>query len=437
MMPPGAVPIPAPPARVAPASRRVRAMLAVVGFALAASIVGLPNDFVYDDGPLIRDHARVHTLDSAAAILTKPYWPPPFAEQLYRPAASLLLAVEYAAGGGAPWVFRATSYLLYAACAALLLGLLGTMTSPRAALAASILFAVHPVHVEAVALGVNQGELIVGLLGLLMVGRYLRRREGAGMRPRDWLELACWYAIAVLTKENGMVLPALLLAAELTLLRGARPDPWKSRLLGIALLAGVAMLAVAARVAVLGGPVGARPAADLFALSLGERAVLMLQVVPHWFRLLVWPQRLQVDFAAGTFVLPDGVGVIEVAGLALVIGFVTALLALRHRLPAASFGLAWCGIALLPVSNLVPTGIILAERTLFLPSIGFLIAAAAVGARLASAWPGRPMLARRLLLGGCAVLTVLGLVRSVSRHSVWNSAHLVVQPGPGRDVPRP
>ena len=43
----------------------------------------------------------------------------------------------------------------------------------------------------------------------------------------------------------------------------------------------------------------------------------------------------------------------------------------------ALFGALWFGLTLLPVSNLVPTGVLVAERTLYMPSLGicFLLAA--------------------------------------------------------------
>ena len=72
------------------------------------------------------------------------------------------------------------------------------------------LFAVHPVHVEAVALGVNQNELLVGIIACAMTVLYIdHRREGA-ISLGDWALLSFMYVVATLLKENGFVVIGLL-----------------------------------------------------------------------------------------------------------------------------------------------------------------------------------------------------------------------------------
>jgi protein O-mannosyl-transferase len=300
---------------------------------------------------------------------------------------------------------------------------------PRAALLAALLFAAHPVHVEAVALGVNQGELIVGLLGLFMARRYIDARRGGDLDARDWVAISLMYAAAALTKENGFVLPFLLVAAEIIVgegstLRERAAATW----LGFAALAVVGAAIALCRVVVLdGSAVGATVAHALRGIGLWERVLVMLQVVPMWFRLLVWPARLQADYGAGDIHLPGRIGAGELVGVALILAAAALIWMARTRVPAVSFGLAWCVVALLPVSNLVPTGILLAERTLFLPSVGFVIAVAGAGEWLAtrSRWSGATT--RRVLSVVAVACVVLGVVRSESRHLVWNSRHLVVK----------
>jgi Tfp pilus assembly protein PilF len=99
----------------------------------------------------------------------------------------------------------------------------------------------------------------------------------------------------------------------------------------------------------------------------------------------------------------------------------------RRRWPVVAFGLAWTGLVLLPVSNLlVPTGVLLAERSLFLPSVGAMLAlAAAVWGALESASstvPGRRSLrssAGPLRALGLVVVLLLGVARSATRGPVW------------------
>jgi hypothetical protein len=92
-------------------------------------------------------------------------------------------------------------------------------------------------------------------------------------------------------------------------------------------------------------------------------------------------------------------------------------------------------VALFPVSNIVPTSIVLAERTLFLPSVGFLIAACAAALEMARLASRHAVGATRVLAGACAVLVLLGVGRSAARQRDWrNAAHLWIVSG--RDAPR-
>ncbi len=412
-------------ARPIEAYRRV-APRVVVAVALLASVRGVRNDFVYDDLPIIQDNTRVQGVTHWIDIISHAYWPPPFTPQLYRPLSLMFASLQYAVGHGSPIVFRIVSYVLYALVALAVLRLGERLMSWPAAFVAAVLFAAHPVHVEAVALGVNQSEILVGLIGVLMVVRYLDDRRTGALSWRDWAYQAALYATAALCKETGFVLPALLVAAESTLLADAAISDRAAQLRkGCLLFGGVAAILMMVRHAVLTrGALSVVAAKGLSGLGLGGRALLMLQVVPHWARLLVWPAHLQADYVATEFFPVDRFGIHQWPGIAIVACFLAAVTVSRRRAPVACFGLMWCAITLLPVSNIIPTGILLAERTLFLPSIGALLAAAALGELAIRRWPSA--LLQRALVGITVICVIFGVARSVARHSVWNSAHLAI-----------
>ena len=424
----------------APAPRRTpgwlgAAVVAVV--ALAASLAGLRNGWVQDDVVLILQNARMHGLANWQVLVTSSFWPPPWSEDLYRPLTALLLAAQYDLGGGEPLVFRAVSYLLHAAASVAVLALAARLVPPLPALAAALLFAAHPVHVEAVALAVGQNELLVGLLAALMTAHYLHCRRAAGaLRYRDWALLGAGYVAASLAKETGLVLPGLLLAAEVFLVPGPVRPRARQVAPGLTFLAGLGVLVIAVRTAVLSGDlVGSFTADALAGQSAGGRALTMLRVVPHWARLLLWPADLQADYSPEELVPSTGFGGAEALGLALVAGAVAATLLARRRAPVVAFGFAWLAVGLLPVSNvLVPTGILLAERTLFLPSIGVVLALAGSMAALpAGMLAARP--ARWLLAAAGTALVVAGVGHSAARHRVWRDERTFTVQGVA-DAPR-
>jgi hypothetical protein len=305
------------------AGKRWLAPALVIVVALGASLAGLLNEFAQDDIGIIRDNARVHDPANWRAILTSPYWPPPWHVELYRPLSSYLHAMQYALGGGSPLVFRITSYLLYAGASLAVLAMARTVLPRPYALGAALLFAAHPVHVEAVAPAVGQSELLVALAAGLMTAWYVRcRRLGNGsLTARDWAAIAVLYLAASLAKEQGLLLPGMLLAAELFLL--SRPGRRAATRLatGYAALAVLALGVVLVRLRVLGGELAANfPAEALEGLGVGGRALTMLQVVPHWARLLLWPAHLQADYSPQEIVASSGLGSAELLGLALLVG---------------------------------------------------------------------------------------------------------------------
>jgi hypothetical protein len=392
----------------------------LVFLAIAASISGLTNQFAQDDGVLIWRNPLVHDLLHGFRFFAEPYWPKPFTQDLYRPLALLSFAIQWAIGAGEPMVFRIVSYLLYTACALAVFRMVRLTLPFAAAFAAAALFAVHPVHVEAVAMAVNQGELWVALLSCVAVYHYVKARRAGGAIPaRTALGIGALYFVACFFKENALVLPGLLAGAELFLIPGA--GSLRSRARQVAPLAiflvVLAIVFLGIRTAVLGDVRGTAIAEAMQPLGMGGRALTMLTVVPHWFRLLFWPAHLQADYSPQEIVGLTSWVAADTAGVVLLLGAVIAVFAARRRGPVISFGLLWCAVALFPVHNvLVPTGIVLAERTLLLPSVGAMIALGGLGALLLErAEPsGRAGLAIIV-----ALLLVLGVYRSSARHPVW------------------
>ncbi len=411
--------------RAAPATVAPRGGVGVVcAVSIIASIAGILNAFTQDDVSILVDSARLHGLGALRDILTLPYWPPPAAPDLYRPVASILLAAQYALGGGAPFVFRVVSYALYALASVGVYRLALRLLPASLALFVAVIFAAHPVHVEAVALAVTQNELIVGALAAFMTLLYLdrRRSESGALSARDWAMLGAGYAIAGFSKEQGLLIPAFLILAEMLLAPSRALDARVRQLWrGFGLLIAIAAAMIAVRTLVLSGVVGPTMIAEaLRGQTMAGRLLTMLQIVPQWARLLFWPTHLRAEYSPREFVASTSFGGEEAIGLAIVILVLTSIWLARKRAPAVSFGLSWCCVALFPVSNVViPTGILLAERTLFLPSVGFVLA---VGGALAFVATRRPVVtqqARTILTVAASALVIAALGRSTQRQRVW------------------
>ena len=423
-----------------PRSERARWWLlasALVLLALAASAVGIANGFTYDDVYVVQRNPALHSLEKWWRLFAQSYWPETWGGDGYRPMTMLLFALEWAVGRGASWVFHAVNVVLYSATTVAMFWLASAMLPVRVAWLASALFAVHPVHVEAVASTVGQSELTVGLLltvatGLYLHGRATQTAPGAPVLSRasmTWISLG--YLVALFAKEHAIVLPALLLAGEATVVNDARP--MRARLVALRpfmlVLALIAVGYIGVRALVKNGEIsGFQPFIVFQALgmSYGNRVLTMLGAVPEWVRLLLWPARLSTEYAPPYVNVAQGPAVWQLPGLLLLLGVLGLGLALARRgRPAsvASFGIAWLCVTLLPTSNfIIPAGIILAERTLFLPSLGAMLALGATAPFVARALSQRFGDARAraiLATAGIGTILIAGAWRSTTRTQIW------------------
>lgn len=404
---------------------RVVLGLLVAIVAVLGSVTTFANYFAQDDVPLVMEDARAHSPGLWQDYLDEAYWPAPYLRFLYRPLTSLLIGSEYWIGGGVPFPFKAIQVALYAATAIAVFALALRLLSPWAALAISILFAAHPVHVEAVALAVNQGEVMVGLLAVLAAAWYLDRRRRGALSVREHVTLAAVTLIAAHFKESGIMIPGLLFALELTVIR---QPPWRERVALIRPLVLWQTLAVVLTVAFRSRieffeTSGTFVAEAFLGLPLGSRFLTMLSVVPEWLRLLLWPAILAADYSPRRILPADSWGLDQTLGLAILLLIGTLAWRLRHRTPVITLGILWCALALFPVSNVIlPTGIALAERTLFLPSVGVMLVVGGVLMELPKLATHRRRVVHWLIATFVALVTVLGVSRSISRHRVWSTS---------------
>ena len=128
----------------------------IAALAFTASVTSIGNGYALDDVALVASNTRVHTLHHWWRLFASPYWPAQLGRSLYRPVVTLGYALQWTTGHGAPWVFHAVSVAMYVGVCVLAFAMCRSMLPPLSAVIAGVLFAVHPVHVEAVG---NDGEV--------------------------------------------------------------------------------------------------------------------------------------------------------------------------------------------------------------------------------------------------------------------------------------
>ena len=379
------------------------ALVAIVAVATYAGTLG--HGFALDDGPEVVDNAHVRSLAGVATVFTTSSWAGAgdASVPMYRPLTTLSYSLNYALGGLNPFGFHLLNVVLHAAACVLvlLLGLRVGLGLPAAS-AAAALFAVMPVHVEAVANVAGRKDLLVAIfsIGALLVHSRAMRRGGFTIALAPVL-----VAAALLSKEAGLVVVGLLAAHDLFFARGE----WSThRRRGLGLFVSylaVTLLFVLARHAVLDTlvfpriPFDENPVADAPALV---RVMTATAVLGRGLVLLVLPARLSADYSyAAILPVTSPLDPAFLASGAAILALAAAAWRFRKPFPLGPFAFLWYGISIFPASNLaVPIGTIFGERLLYVPSVAFALVAGAGAARLlASRVRGVAMAAVAIVLG--------------------------------------
>ncbi len=395
-----------------------RIYLTVAACALVVYLGALKNRFAFDDLPIVLWNSLFTHPGAWSRAFASSYWPPEMGGGMYRPLTIFTYAVDWQVAR-APW-FHGVNLLWHAAASVAVAAFARRFAGDKAALTAGLIFAVHPVHVEAVANIAGRAELMAALLAILAVYAALAR-DHVG-----WSAVAA--ALALLCKENGAVVPALIVWGWIVGL--ARPP---RRRMAVYL---ASWIAVAAAYAIVRWYV-LRPYAGVFNMAAQFVGASPFQIrltavaaFADFARLLVLPLHLRVDYSPAERTLVttpfDGRFLLGLLCLAVWVGLLWFAWRRGRRLEA--FGLGWIAVALLPVANLLyPAGVLVAERTLYLPSAGLALAAGAALAGWGEKREGDEQPSRRRAWATVlALLVVAGGVRSFLRAPVWRDELTVV-----------
>ncbi len=407
--------------------RRAWQLAAVVGLAVLPYLNALQAGFTFDDEPVILSNPGVvHGLDLGWIFAS------PLFGHLYRPVTVLSYAVNHAATDGRPWSFHATNILLHAAVSVLVFLLAERLfRSVAVALTAAALFAVHPIHTEAVTSIVGRAEVLAALFSLLAILTFMWADVMTSSSGQVVLRVtsALSFLLAVLSKESAASVLPLVFYARIVL----RGDPlWRGvqrELYAGQWLAYVACLAVAVglRQLVLGnftlgaadGTGGLVPLSRLdnvlgFLPAL-DRVRSAIAILWDYFGLLNVPVVLSADYSYNQVPIVHSWGDARwLAGAALVAAALATVCV--HPRPAVRFAAALPLVTLSVTANVFfPIGTIKAERLLYLPSVGWaLLVAGAIVALLR-----QPRYQRVVMAGLVVTLLAFGL-RTWRRNWDWS-----------------
>ncbi|MCS7079635.1 MAG: hypothetical protein NZ585_06250 [Chloracidobacterium sp.] len=404
----------------------------------------LVNGFTFDDISIVQTNPYITDWRRIPWLFTKGYWSHKTGGGgNYRPLSLVTFTLEYAAWGLWAAGYHLTNTLLHTANVILLFHLLRCYrATPGVAGVTALVFAVHPIHTEAVANVVGRSELLGLTFGGLMWWAWIKSRRVK--QTFVWrAAAAAAYLAALLSKENMVVLPAALWLAEAIRTRRQRQrygdraaqyrHLWRLTapfwVFAAALAPYFWLRASAGEGVAQTSGVGIVPLAGY---TVGQRALIMLEVGLVWYRLLFigYPLRPWYDETNISVTLDWNQP--KMLGLLITGGLIVAAWLCRRRAPLVAFAVGFWFITLTVVSNVpIPLGALIGERWLYVPSVGY---AVAVGYGVWLLWKQTPRLEAaclragrrlraevvRLCLGVCLVAVVGSYTyRTVQRNLDW------------------
>ncbi|MCO6489630.1 MAG: tetratricopeptide repeat protein [Phaeodactylibacter sp.] len=408
----------------------------------------LSHDYTLDDAIVIYDNMFVKDgVSGIPGILSKDTFFGFFKEEgkaslvaggRYRPLSLVFFALEVQLFGETPLMGHLFNGLFYGLTAVvlylLLLKLFHSTRNPNRAgfiaLAAALLFAVHPAHTEVVA-NIKGRDEILALLGSL-AALYFSFRAYRENKPLLNAVAGLVFFLGLLSKENAITFLAVGPLAYYFFTK-ASPGAIVRQTVPF-LVAAAAFLAI--RFSVLGfglseptmemmnNPFVKVEGGQYLPFTAQERLATVFYTLGKYLQLLVFPDILTHDY------YPRHIGVMDFsdwgAWASLVVYIALAIYALRQlpKKDPVSFAILYYLATLSIVSNLLfPVGTHMAERLLFMPSAGYCLLLAILGYRWAKARApkGKEPALRQFtpVLATLAIVSLAYAVRTVLRNPAW------------------
>ncbi len=379
---------------------------------------GIPGLFMYDTFyGYFKDHSKTRLVSGGR----------------YRPLTPAMFAIEYAIAGENPWFshfISAISYgllcwILYAFLLALLTPRLSAETAMQVALFSTLIFALHPIHTEAVANIKGRDEIIaaMGAIG----GLWLMLRSIQDPKPMMLKGLATLvFLLGLLAKENVIT---MLAVAPLTLAwhQEGKKINWMGNLWPIVT---ASLLFLLIRASVTGLSAGEAPKELMnnpfikvengvyMPFTAAEKSATIVYTMGKYVQLLAFPYPLTHDYYPRHIEIQSWSKPLVILSLLVWLGLLYAVIRGWKKKTWWAYGILFYVCTMSITSNIVfPIGTNMSERFAFLPSAGL---ALIVGYALALGY--NSSYRKYITAAGLALLIGYGGWTLIRSH-VWTDNH--------------
>lgn len=404
-----------------------------------------------DDYPTLVHNSRLHLADlDPDAIAATFYSRPGILGTAYRPVSCLSLALNWYFGGQRVGGYHLVNISIHFLTAFFLyLTVYSLLRTPRlagrhqgrafyVALLSAVLWALNPVQTQAVTYIVQRMASLAAMFYILGLYFYVKGRTST-LRRHQFLcfsAVIIWYAMAVGSKENAIVLPLALLLTEIVFFQNLDSKICLTRIRVLA--AGIGFLLVSGSVFVVyfSNDIGFLNGYQQRAFTLVQRLMTEPRIIIFYLSQLIYPmpQRLSIEHAVemSTSLMQPWT---TVPAVVLVIGLVVLGISQIKKRPIAAFALLFYFLNHLIESTLLPLELAFEHRN-YLPSLFLFWPVAVWLIMLVDYYQQKSGLMVKALVSFLVVLVVgLGFSTYI-RNSIWATETTLwedaVKKAPGR-----
>ncbi|XP_067123491.1 protein O-mannosyl-transferase Tmtc3-like isoform X2 [Centruroides vittatus] len=362
----------------------------------------LECDFVFDDMSAIRDNKDLRPTTPLCNIYLNDFWGTPIQKEhshkSYRPLCVLTFRLNYLMNELNPFSYHLINVMLHALVCILYYRMCMIFLPDPANFLAAILFAVHPIHTEAVTGIVGRAETLSSVFFLLAFLSYTKCCQK--WKTIEWFSLVQCIIItiiATLCKEQGITVVAVCCVYEIFIAQRLRifdiysiiqsfivskspSQRWlKESLIRLVILVSSALCLLIARLKLMGSqlPVFTKFDNPAAVSETPARQLTYNYLLPVNAWLLLFPYNLCCDWTMGTIPLVESF--LDLRNLATLTLYCAVGIMIWRAISSDDeqsniliISLALIIFPFLPASNLFfPVGFVVAERVLYTPSMGF------------------------------------------------------------------
>jgi tetratricopeptide (TPR) repeat protein len=404
------------------------------------------NDFIWDDEVAVQKNLSIRSLGNCAKFFTHPESVAlnSLSCEIYRPLRTLSFAIDFKLDGDNPFIYHFTNIFLHGLVCILIYYLVillinsffqvnflpsdenigkishkffNSFDKRSIPFVTALIFALHPIHTESVAWICGRADIlsfmffILSLIFMIKDGLF---HSGKG-RPLYFCLGITAYLLALFSKEMVITLPIILILYEIIF-----RHKLGSQYIKIRILRYLPFFIIAVWYFIIRGIILGRVSQCLYWEGSAYRTFLaMTHVIIRYLKLIIIPFNLSVDHY-NYIKVPFGLGLYEILNILLIIGtiFISFVFLIKKKQSLFTFGIFWFFIILLPVMNIIPIKALIAERFLYIPSLGLCLIIAVLLTKL------RPKI---LFIGVLLALLFFYFLITFNRNRDWQNRQTLWQ----------